>query len=58
MMNVVPAPGSDEARNLAGDGTFVTHEASEDRAAPFDDLVQWAPVHLVVHRLLAAGRLP
>ena len=55
---LVPAPGSDEARNLAGDGTFVMHEASEDRAAPFDDLVQWAPVHLVVHRLLAAGRLP
>lgn len=53
-----PAPGTDEARNLAGDGTFVMHEASAGRAAPFDDLVQWAPVHLVVHRLLAAGRLP
>jgi type II secretory pathway pseudopilin PulG len=55
---LTPAAGSDEARNLAGDGTFVTHETSEDPARPFDDLLQWAPVHLVVHRLLAAGRLP
>jgi len=55
---LVPAAGTDEARNLAGDGTFVMHEASDSAAAPFDDLVQWAPVHLVVHRLLAAGRLP
>jgi prepilin-type N-terminal cleavage/methylation domain-containing protein len=53
-----PAPGSDEARNLAGDGTFVAHDASADPARPFDDLVQWAPVHLVVHRMLMAGRLP
>ena len=55
---LAPVPGGDEARNLAGDGTFVMHEASDSQTAPFDDLVQWAPVHLVVHRLLAAGRLP
>jgi type II secretory pathway component PulJ len=54
----VPRPGSDEARNLAGDGTFVSHESSDDPVQPFDDLVQWTAVHLVVHRLIAAGRLP
>jgi prepilin-type N-terminal cleavage/methylation domain-containing protein len=53
-----PAPGSDEARNLAGDGTFVAHEASSDPAHPFDDLLTWVPVHLVAHRLITAGRLP
>jgi type II secretory pathway pseudopilin PulG len=51
-----PAPGSDEAKNQDGDGTFVAREPGE--ADGFDDLVQWTPVHLVVHRLLAAGRLP
>ena len=50
--------GGDEARNLAGDGTFVAREAGDDPRNPFDDVVQWAPVHLVVHRMLAAGRLP
>lgn len=55
---LVPAAGGDEARNLEGDGTFVTHDASGDPARPFDDVVQWVPVHLVVHRLITAGRLP
>jgi hypothetical protein len=26
--------------------------------AEFDDVIQWVPVHLVVNRLLMAGRLP
>lgn len=52
------AAGPDEARNLAGDGTFVARDAGNDPRNPFDDVVQWAPVHMVVHRMLAAGRLP
>jgi prepilin-type N-terminal cleavage/methylation domain-containing protein len=49
-----PAPASDEARNVDGDGVFVSREAS----IAFDDIVLWVPVHLVTSRLLAAGRLP
>jgi len=26
--------------------------------ADFDDLIQWVPVHIVVSRLVVAGRLP
>ena len=50
-----PAPGSDEARNLDGDGAFVSHDAVH---GGFDDLVHWASIHMVIHRMLAAGRLP
>lgn len=50
-----PAPGSDEARNLSGDPVFVSREAGN---ADFDDLIQWVPVHIVVSRLVVAGRLP
>lgn len=53
-----PAPGSDEARNVSGSPVFVHHEATVDGNAGYDDVVQWVPVHLVVHRLLSAGRLP
>jgi len=56
--NDTPAPGGDEARNVSGVPVFVHHEATVDGNAGFDDVVQWVPVHLVVHRLLAAGRLP
>lgn len=52
---VAPPPGSDEARNLDGNGAFVAHES---RADGFDDIVHWASIHLVVHRMVAAGRLP
>lgn len=55
---VAPAPGSDEARNLDGDAVFVSREASIVAGREFDDLLQWGSVHLVVHRLLSAGRLP
>ena len=51
-------PGSDEARNLDGDGVFVHREASSGNANAFDDILSWVPVHLVASRLLAAGRLP
>jgi prepilin-type N-terminal cleavage/methylation domain-containing protein len=50
-----PAPASDEARNLDGDASFVSHER---RADGFDDLVHWASIHLLAHRMVAAGRLP
>jgi prepilin-type N-terminal cleavage/methylation domain-containing protein len=53
-----PAPGTDEARNLAGNPVFIHHEASSAPGNEFDDLVHWVPVHLVVNRLLVAGRLP
>jgi prepilin-type N-terminal cleavage/methylation domain-containing protein len=53
-----PAAGSDEARNLSGAPVFVYHEQSMSQDAGFDDIVQWAAVHLVVNRLLGAGQLP
>jgi len=53
-----PAPASDEARNLAGNPVFVYRDTSTAAGSEFDDLVQWVPVHLVVSRLLVAGRLP
>ncbi len=52
----IPAPGSDEARNLAGEPVFVYREPAGN--ADFDDVVQWVPVHIVVSRLVTAGRLP
>ena len=49
-----PAPGTDEAKNLDGDASFVSHEAGPD----FDDLLLWGAIHLVVNRMVVAGRLP
>ena len=54
----IPAPGSDEACNLDGDGVFVSREASDAPGNGFDDIVTWVPIHLVIHRLVVAGRLP
>ena len=53
-----PRPGSDEARNLDGDGVFVAHEASAVPGREFDDIVQWGAIHLVINRMVLAGRLP
>ena len=53
-----PAAGTDEARNLAGNPVFVHRETSAAAGNEFDDLVDWVAVHLVVNRLLVAGRLP
>lgn len=50
--------GADEARNVAGTPVFVAHEPSAVAGNEFDDLVTWAPIHLVASRLLAAGQLP
>ncbi len=55
---LVPAAGSDSARNLDGDAVFVWHEASAGGGRDFDDVLVWMPVHLVSHRLIVAGRLP
>lgn len=53
-----PLPGSDEARNLDGHGVFVSREFSATPGDEFDDIVQWVAVHLVINRLILAGRLP
>lgn len=49
-----PAAGTDEARNLDGDGVFVSREAGPD----FDDQLHWGAIHLVVNRMVVSGRLP
>jgi prepilin-type N-terminal cleavage/methylation domain-containing protein len=54
----VPRPASDEARNLDGDAVFVSHEAIATPGNEFDDILQWAAIHLVVNRMVLAGRLP
>lgn len=53
-----PPAGSDEARNVAGNPVFVYREAALAAGEEFDDVLRWVPVHLVVNRLLLAGRLP
>jgi len=53
-----PPPGSDEARNVAGRPVFVHRDASSVAGNEFDDQLLWVPVHLVVSRLLLAGRVP
>lgn len=58
-MNAATASArGDEAQNLDGDAVFVSREASDDPDRPFDDVLLWVPIHLVAHRLIAAGRLP
>ena len=53
-----PAAASDEARNQDGNSVFVAREPGLDAGGEFDDLVTWVSLPLLVHRLLAAGRLP
>ncbi len=53
-----PAPGTDESRNLDGNGVFVAREASMAEGNPFDDLVAWVPLTVLAGRMIAAGRLP
>lgn len=53
-----PAAGSEEARNLDGDAAFVSREASNVAGREFDHIVQWGSIHLVVNRMVLAGRLP
>lgn len=53
-----PRPGSDEARNVDGDAAFVSHEASNVPGREFDDVLHWVAIHLVINRMVLAGRLP
>jgi prepilin-type N-terminal cleavage/methylation domain-containing protein len=53
--NAASEPGEDEARNVDGDAVFVARDAAE---GGYDDLVEWGSIHLVIHRLVTAGRLP
>ena len=53
-----PAPGSDEARNLDGNGVFVSREPAAGAGEPFDDQLLWLPMPLLASRMVAAGRLP
>jgi type II secretory pathway pseudopilin PulG len=50
-----PAAADDEARNVDGDAAFVARDAEQ---GGFDDLLEWASIHLVIARLVASGRLP
>jgi hypothetical protein len=53
-----PAAGSDEARNLDGNGVFVSREPAAGAGEPFDDQLLWLPMPLLASRMVAAGRLP
>ena len=48
-------PGSDDSVNLDGDASFV---ARDPTAQGFDDVVHWASINGLVHRMVSAGRLP
>lgn len=50
-----PVPGSDDASNLDGDPAFVMREAA---VGGFDDVVHWASINALIHRMVSAGRLP
>ena len=53
--NAATTAGEDESRNVDGDAVFVARDPSE---GGFDDLLEWGSIHLVIHRLVTAGRLP
>lgn len=53
-----PAAGSDESRNLDGNGVFVSRDFSGQPGNEFDDTLVWVPLNILASRMLAAGRLP
>jgi hypothetical protein len=53
-----PPAASDEARNLDGDGVFVSREPTIAQGREFDDLLDWGAIHLLANRMVLAGRLP
>ena len=53
--NAATTASGDESRNVDGDAVFVARDHSE---GGFDDLLEWGSIHLVIHRLVTAGRLP
>ena len=56
------ALGNDEAANINGDATFVSHARITDDglnpSSEFDDILLWLSPHTLKHRLVAAGKLP
>lgn len=52
--------GLDEAANLDGNRTFVSHPPAAGAAlgGEFDDLVVWISNQILISRMIAAGRLP
>ncbi len=46
--------GTDEAANLDGNNTFVSHTPTPT----FDDLVVWISPNILLNRMVAAGKLP
>jgi prepilin-type N-terminal cleavage/methylation domain-containing protein len=52
--------GADEAANLNGNKTFVSHTLSSSSApnGEFDDLVIWISPNVLINRMVAAGKLP
>jgi prepilin-type N-terminal cleavage/methylation domain-containing protein len=56
--SATPAPGTDEWRNLDGNGVFVSRDPSAAQGDEFDDTLAWVPVNVLVGRLVSAGRLP
>ena len=50
-----PGPGTDESRNLDGDGVFVSREISTAPGNEFDDTLTWVPVNVLAGRMIAAG---
>jgi prepilin-type N-terminal cleavage/methylation domain-containing protein len=53
-----PPPGSDESRNVDGNGVFVSREVSGQPGSEYDDTLAWVPLNILASRMLAAGRLP
>ena len=52
--------GVDEAANLDGNRTFVSHTPTPSGATngEFDDLVIWVSPNILINRMVAAGKLP
>lgn len=53
----LPPLSDDEKENRDNDGTFVSHDFS-DNSNVFDDLLAWIPSNLIMSRMVAAGKLP
>jgi type II secretory pathway pseudopilin PulG len=52
--------GTDEAANLDGNKTFVSHTPTPSGSAngEFDDIVVWISPNILINRMVAAGQLP
>jgi prepilin-type N-terminal cleavage/methylation domain-containing protein len=52
--------GTDEAANLDGNNTFVSHTPAPRSSAngEFDDIVVWISPNVLLNRMVAAGKLP